>query len=285
VQGSGYVPINFYPCTISDKIATMRAVTASNPAPELPDNDDGDNVVVTTTTAAPVLQYASAGDDVQMIYGNTTLCLIYYYIDNAGYSRYSGIDPFFNKFDIIFAEQADPPYWYITRERGDNGGFNNPLPPVIISTSYDVDGPTVPLQGWSSSEPPDTMSLSQELNCGLTGPPALSTSGGFWNIPSCLTKYKSSLDATEGCNIDDGGKLVYSTRVAAQGDGELWIYTMVIFFAGQWSIIEFPDCLIQGNYTVLSTTTDLNTEYPDAPPNNATWTNTYQITFSTESCS
>lgn len=172
VQGSGYVPINFYPCTISDKIATMRAVTANNPAPELPDDGDGDNVVVTTTTSDP---------------------------------------------------------------------------------SYD--------------------------------PPALSLSGNlFGNVPPCLTKYESSLDATGGCSIDDGGKFVYSHRTPSQGQGISDDYTMVIFFLGQWSLIQFTECLVQGNYTVFSTTSDVNPDNPNAPPNSATWTNSYQVEFNTEAC-
>jgi len=170
VQGSGYIPINFYPCTISDKIATMRAVTANNPAPGLGD----DNVAVTTTTEEPV----------------------------------------------------------------------------------------------------------------LTDPPALSLSGGLWGVVNCVSKFESSYDATYGTcgSLDDGGRFVYSTRVAAQGGGNTWDYTMVIFFLGLWSILEFPDCLVLGNYTVLSTTTDVNPDNPNVPPSSATWTNTYQVEFNPEAC-
>ena len=46
MHGSGYVPINFYPCTIADKISTMRGATVGNPSPELPPGN-------VTTTEAP----------------------------------------------------------------------------------------------------------------------------------------------------------------------------------------------------------------------------------------
>ena len=52
MQGSGYVPINFYPCTISDKVATMRGATLLNPSPEPPVTTtegptDGPDLIIT----------------------------------------------------------------------------------------------------------------------------------------------------------------------------------------------------------------------------------------------
>jgi hypothetical protein len=272
----------------------MRATTASNPFPVLPPEVGGGNNIVITTTLAPDTttlapdRYASPATSVYATIPsyNQSLCLVHYNVDVTGHAAYGGNDAFFVNYRLEFSDQSNPKYWYISI-RPTGGQL------TIIGKNYNIDEQTAPLDGWIEvlfgNDLPETIgrtTLSNGCDDNTIIPPSLTTSGGFWSIPSCLTKYESALDATETCSgIDDGGQLVYSTRVAAQGAGELWIYTMVIFFLGRWSIIEFPDCLIQGNYTVLSTTTDLNVYNPEVPPNNSSlWTNGYQVSFSQSTC-